>query len=368
MDMISTNACLYSAYHYPFNRKICGLYPLERLIHVLHEAGIRRFYLDLCQIEQRFFVKRILPKIQNLRDIEILTEPCTETKTPFFRIPTNLFTEKSHFKNFNRFFVEQDTIIVPIINDEQFPLRGEADIKRGGDILRSRILDSFDDGPVMRFYHRIVISTSFFLSSLGIHPVPITTANFALSIICALFVLNNEHWSIALAGLILQAISFFDGISIQVARLTHMNTPGIRSLNLACDHVATMCFLGAATYLYIQYFDGFLALLFPLLLLAGLVNYIIVNAMYLKHCKAIIFIRRHQKDFLNSLPLSKSMSSIARSICILSRREFYIALFFLISITGQIHYAVPVMSIGLMIGTLFLTAMTIRYHAAPGTV
>ena len=366
--MISKTACLYSAYHYPFNRKICGLYPLERLIHVLHEAGIRRFYLDLCHIEQRFFNKHILSKVQKLHDIELITETCTQTSVSFYRIPTNLFIQKHHFDHYARFFVEEDNAIIPVINDEQFPLRRERDIQKGAKLLQAKIVGKTSTSPVMRIYYNMAFKISVALGSLGIHPSIITGANFLLSVICALFVLNNEHWSIALAGFLLQAISLFDGISIQVARLTYRDTIAIRSLNLICDHVATLCFLGAATYLYLQYFTGFFAILFPVLLVTGLINYIILNAMYLKHCKAVIFIRRYQKEFLKNLPLSSPVSSLARSICFLSRREFYIAILFLISITGRIHYVIPVMSVGLLIGTAFLMMVTIRYHSVPEAV
>lgn len=363
--MNSTTACLYSAYHYPFNRKICGLYPLERLIRVLHETGIRRIYLDLCHIEQRFFDKRIRPRLIDLNDIEFINEPCTETAASFYRIPTNMFMLKQYFDRWDQFFVEQESVIVPIVNDEQFPLKKGKDLKRASILIRKTLMPSTHEGQAVIKYRRVLAAVSSRLSTMGVSPAFFTITNFFLTIASVLFILNDEHWSISLAGMMLLAISLFDGISIQIARLAYKDTPGLRNLVLLCDHLATLVFLAAATYLYVKYFEGILAIVFPALLIAGLINYIIVNAMYLRHCRALRFIRRYRQDFLDNLPVSKTMSSLARTLSFLTRKEFYITLLVVISITGELHYAVPVAAIGLVTGTLFLLTIIARYSTSP---
>ena len=38
--------------NYNYNKKICGLYPLERNILILYNAGIKGIYLDLSDHEK----------------------------------------------------------------------------------------------------------------------------------------------------------------------------------------------------------------------------------------------------------------------------------------------------------------------------
>ena len=49
-------AMIYSGEHpYPFDKRICGLFPLERNIRILHKSGINKICLKLSEEEKSFY-------------------------------------------------------------------------------------------------------------------------------------------------------------------------------------------------------------------------------------------------------------------------------------------------------------------------
>ena len=74
---------------YPYDKKICGLYPLERIICVLASAGFSEIYLRLSDREYDFYRKKIKHHLRRIRDSRIV-EMQGESPPGSLILPSNL--------------------------------------------------------------------------------------------------------------------------------------------------------------------------------------------------------------------------------------------------------------------------------------
>ncbi len=358
---ISTTACLHSQESYPQSNKICGLYPLERLVKALYAAGIRTFFFDLCRDEADFFQNKILKRIDKLENIEIILDNCTKTTTPFFRIPTNLFTQQHYFNDFDTYFVDQNNIIVPVIKDDQYTIKTREDIKKSNKLLKQWILDNTGGWFARNINKRVSLPMSTVIASTRINPNILTVFNFLLAILSALLVFKNEYWSIAAGGLLIQFVSIFDGVDGEVAKFTFSVSKFGGWLDTICDYTATLMFLIASSYLFYLHFQGITALFFLGILALGVLNYYIIVKMYLKRFETTGSLRGYETEFLRKLPEDDKLVNFILSLHIISKREFYILIFCLVCLTGKIYYIIPIIASLLFIATLLLLAINFKY-------
>ena len=70
--MIPDIALIKSENKYKYNKRICGLYPLERNILLLLQIGIKKIYLDLSTEERSFYEKKIIKHLKQFKNMIIL--------------------------------------------------------------------------------------------------------------------------------------------------------------------------------------------------------------------------------------------------------------------------------------------------------
>lgn len=346
---------------YPMNRSICGLYPLERLILVLYNSGFRTFHIDLSSIEETFFNLKIRKRVSLLDNIEIRINATVPGKEDVLDIPANLFFREKTIDTESKNFTRKKNVISPVLNNSQFLIKTPEDIEKAEKALQSWIIDNTQGWVAKKINKRISLPMSRVLSKTGIHPNFLTVLNLLFAVISTFLLLNNEYWSIAAGGLLLQFVSIFDGVDGEVAKFTFKSSTFGGWLDTMCDYSGTLMFLSACIYLYYRSFSGFLAWIFPIMFITGVVLFVVVIRMYLKRYTTTGSFYGYETVFLRSLPEKDRLVALILKLSLLAKRQFYVLLICIICLLNMVDFIIPVISIGLLAGTLMLMVINIRY-------
>ncbi|MFC1669708.1 CDP-alcohol phosphatidyltransferase family protein [Spirochaetota bacterium] len=361
--MIPRSVKIFSSEDFPFKKKICGLYPLERLIHVLYSTGIKKIYLTINREELQFFHDKILVHLKRLKGLEYFYDPSTMDSSPMIKIPSSLFTQQQYFEKFEKYFKKEDKYFVPEINNEQFTIENKSHIKKARYILKRKILNNTPGFFARNINKRMSLPISAHLSATRIPPNAVTSFNLLCGIACAVLIFLNSYLTIALAGIIFQVISIFDGVDGEIARLTFRRTKSGAIFDTVTDLSSLVIFLIACTYLFLNRYDGLIPILIFIFMITGLGITIFAQWLFLKNYDEPVSIRTYWIEFLEKLPKEDKLVTFTLSVKYLVKKELYSLLFMVACLAGIAHLIIPFASLFVVVSSFLLLTLNFRYLA-----
>ncbi|MFC1669942.1 CDP-alcohol phosphatidyltransferase family protein [Spirochaetota bacterium] len=359
--MIPKNAKIISKDNYPFDKRICGLYPLERLINVLYKIGVRTIYFELSDEEKLFVTGKVLKKLKRLKDLKIIYEKGKEGKLKCFKLYTNLFSQHQLFDDLNSYFRKKDNFLIPKTDDKQFYIKDNKDIKIARHILKRRILDSTPGFFAREVNKRVSLPISSILSSTGIHPNAVTLFNMLLGVLCAFLVYLNTYTTIALGGILFQIISVVDGVDGEVAVLTFKTSSFGALLDTISDLFSLGIFLVACSFVFFDHFQGISTYIVIGILVIGVILTVLAEWMFLRKYDGPVSLRTYWTEFLEKLPKDDKLVAFSLSIKYFVKKEFYSFLFLFACVSGIAHWIIPGAATFVAISSFLLLTLNFRF-------
>ncbi len=354
-------AYIYSLREYNFTKKVCGLYILERLIYTLQKAGITEIYIMLNNKEQKFYDRAVLPHIKKRK---ITVTQCVAGDVPdtgSLYVPSNLFTQPHYFEKFDDYFKQNKGLFEPVLDDRQFLINSEKDIKKAESLVVQYIIDTTGGYIAKNINKRISIPISLQIAKTRVHPNILTIVNMIVGFLSAYFVLQGTYWHVVLGGLLFQLASVFDGVDGEVAKFTFKVSKIGGWLDTIGDNGTLLLFLIAVSVLYFQNTSALAAGVIIILLFIGLFWFIGMIVWYLRKFSESGSLVAYDKEFLQKLPKDDSLVQFALRMKYFTKKEFFALFFFAISFTGAIHFLIPIIAVTVCCGAIILTIINKKY-------
>ncbi len=346
-----------------YNRKVCGLYPLERLIIVLARGGVREIFLDLSPEELEFYRARISRTVS--KEAAISEGAPKKLAKAHLLLTSNLFIQAHHMsdKEFAVRFKGKQRAVSPVSNEALFTLEREDDLRKAAGALRRQILATTAGYIARNINKRVSLPISLRLAQTRIHPNYLTVFNMLVGFSSGFFILIDQYWAILLGGFLFQAASVFDGVDGEVAKLTLKVSKIGGWLDTASDNGTLLIFLSATSYLYFAHTSGIAALAVIGLLFAGLGVMLAVMVRYLRAYTSSGSLVTYDKEFIQKLPAGDPVVAFVQRMKYITKKEFFSIAFFAISITGKIHFLVPIIATVLVLSALLLVYLDRKYDS-----
>ncbi|MCP4131525.1 MAG: CDP-alcohol phosphatidyltransferase family protein [bacterium] len=360
---------------YPYNKKLCGLYPLERNIMILARKGVKKIYLHLSEEETLFFQKKIKKHLKNINETELIEDASiTELSGNYLSIPSNLFMQAHHIDEFENYFKASK----PVINDKQFQLNTDADIKRASGLVSGYIIANTGGFLAQKINKRISIPISSVLAKTRVHPNYLTVFNMLIGIMSSVFVCMAarahlsaessflmEYSFMALGGLFFQLASILDGVDGEVAKFTFKVSRIGGILDTVSDNLTLIMFLVSASYIHHvymgDYLDGCFSLISILVMTIGVIILFILMISYIsKHSDTGSFVA-YDKDFMQKLPESDFLVSFIHKMKYGIKKEFFSIAFFLFGLAGMMYIVIPVVAFVVFFASIIASIVHFRY-------
>ena len=341
--------------------KVCGLYPLERLLISLARSGITRIYLNLSPEELAFYrarVKKTVAKIASVAE-----EAPSAVPDHAISLPSNLFVQPHYFApaEFGSRFRLKKKTYVPIVSESLFPIESDEDIRKAAKALRRQILEGTSGYIARNINKRVSLPISMALSTTRVHPNYLTVFNMIIGFSSAFLILQDRYWCVALGGFMFQMASVFDGVDGEVAKLTLKVSKLGGWLDTISDNGTLLLFLTASSWLYFAHTGGFVALAVIGVLFCALAAMLAVMVSYLRRYTSSGSLVTYDKEFIQKLPESDPVVRFVRSVKYITKKEFFSIAFFAISLTGKIHLLVPIIAVVLVVSASCLIYLDAKY-------
>lgn len=346
---------------FPFSRKICGLYPLERNILILSRAGVRKIYLDLSEEERSFYERRIKKFLKRVRESEIIEGLREELTTEYLLVPSNIFMQGHYIVSGHLYYRREGLSLAPIFRDDQFLLREKGDFKRGEDLAKGYIIENTGGYIAKKINKRISIPISLMLSKTRVHPNYLTVFNMIIGFFSAFFLFKNTYGYIVLGGFLFQLASIFDGVDGEVAKFTFKVSKLGGWLDTISDNGTLLLFLIAISYLFFINFAGYPAIVTIAIMFLGLIVVLMAMIRYLRKYSDSGSLVAYDREFLQKLPKGDPLVAFVHRMKYMTKKEFFALLLFLICLTGWIHLIIPVMAVVLVLAASILQILNWRY-------
>lgn len=337
---------------YLLNKKILGLYPLERNIKLFWHFGISEFYLNINPNEKSFFEKKIKKRLSHLKNLKIyFSKP--KNNEDLFIIHSNDFLDYAFLNQKDKYFQKKETNYIPIYNNELFPLCDLKSFKLAGKTGRERIRMSAGGIIARNVNKRISLPISRMLAFFRISPNVITFINLIIGWSAAYFFTRNNYLSIAIAGTLFQFASIFDGCDGEVAKMTMKFSKYGGIFDTFNDYSTLVINSVAVSYLLVlkkgaSAYIVFTLLIIPMLLIIlSLLLYVIRNSK----SRSLAAIEKELLVFL--APYSFTVRFISKA-CYVTKKEFYSYLTMFMAWANIVHYLTFIYALILNVGLLLL--------------
>lgn len=365
---MTQKAYIYSLQEYDTTKKVCGLYILERLIYTLQKAGIKYIYIMLNEREQKFYDHNILPHIKKRKINVQQCLPCTVPEKGSLYVPSNLFVQPHYFENFNEYFKQKKGLFEPVVNDRQFIISTNDDIKKAELLVVKYIIDNTGGYIAKNINKRISIPISLQLAKTRVHPNILTIINMIVGFLSAYYVLQGTYWQVVLGGLLFQLASVFDGVDGEVAKFTFKVSKIGGWLDTIGDNGTLLLFLIAVSVLYFKNTSTVAASIIVTMLFVGLFWFIGMIVWYLRKFSESGSLVAYDREFLQKLPQDDILVKFALSMKYFTKKEFFALFFFCISFTGKIYILIPIITCTVCCGAIILTIINKKYFRIVDTL
>lgn len=338
--------------------KMFGQSLIERNIRLLYHAGFRNIYLNFNPTDAELFENKIKRKLSSLKGLSLSFSGKNPQK-PFLQITTNQFLNLIAFSDESNFINRNQTIT---LNPELYYEINDRKTLKIAENFKSKHIKRQSGGIVAQTINkRISVPLSRLLARAGIHPNAITLVNFALGLFGVYLLLDTSYSANIAAGLIIQAVSVFDGCDGEVARMRIRFSKFGGILDTVCDHILAVLFIAAATRrVYMAFNIEVFVIIFSLIAL-GVIAIIGWNTAYLIKYSSSYSFSGFSKEFLT--PLSKT-SFLAKLISILQycvRKEVYsLSIMFFCFFNAIVYYTMMFAVFGI-VGFFLVNILCLKY-------
>ncbi len=361
--MIPEQAVIISPHSNPlFNKKVCGLYPLERIIVTFSRNGVKEIYLDLNDRELEFYQKKIKPAIIKKLDASVHETLPEKTPGAYLEVQSNLFVQMHYLTDFNSYFTGTKYSYHAAARDDVFAIETLEDLKKAKKLLRETIVVNTSGFIARTMNKRISLPISTALSRTRIHPNYLTIFNMIIGILSAVFILFDSYWYTVLGGLFFQLASVFDGVDGEVAKYTLKVSKIGGWLDTISDNGTLLMFLSATSYLYFIHNTGTMPLAVIGLLFLGLAVMLLVMVSFLRKYTSSGSLVTYDKEFIQKLPENDPVVFLVQKLKYITKKEFFSIVFFLVSLTGMIYLLIPIIAVVLDVSALLLLYLSIKYN------
>ncbi|MGL4368824.1 MAG: CDP-alcohol phosphatidyltransferase family protein [Spirochaetota bacterium] len=343
-----------------FDRKICGLYPIERNIRIFYQAGVSKIILFLSGPELAFYEARVAPKVASLKDLEIAVNPKKAPSGKRFDISANTFLQYHQVLRFEKDMKQQDgawstggkSFIV---------LKSEKDFVRAEKAAIEHIRRSAGGVIAQNINKRISLPISRILVRTGIHPNVLTFFNMMLMLCGAALLFVDSYWTLFASGLIFQLVSIFDGCDGEVAKLTLRFSKFGSWFDTFCDYLALFLYLAGFTVLFARHSPLWLSILCGVFALGGALV-MVASILYYLHTYSVSgsFVA-YGRDFTDKLPKSDPVIRFIRVGQYFTRKECYSWIVFFFGLFGILNYILILGAVICFVGAVLLIIINVRY-------
>lgn len=361
--MLPDTAVLQSPQKGSLDKKICGLYALERNIILLYRAGIKKIYLDLNESETAFYRNTIKKHLKRIA-LAVKEEPLPSSNSmQAIFLSANCFLQAHHLSQADIHFTRKKNAWQIKYGGEIFEITSPSDALRAEEILVHTIRSNTPGFIARNINKAISLPISRVLSRTRIHPNILTVINMIVGFSSAFFLSMNTYLSIVIGGLCFQLASVFDGVDGEVAKLTLKVSKLGGWLDTVSDNGTLILFFSASSYLF---FINSATVLVPLasiaLLFAGLFTMLAAMVSFLRKHTTSGSLVTYDKEFLQKLPDTDRLVSFIHKSKYYTKKEFFSLAFFAICLTGKIHYIIPAGAVILSAGAIMLLVLNHRYR------
>ena len=344
-----------------WNKKVCGLFPLERNIRLLWHAGVTDIFLSLSEEEQALYQKKIEKKVLTLRGLEIKNGTVPASASDYLEIPSNYFIQYKNFSSPDTSFTHTKKKYFPKKSDDQFPLCSDADIFRAEKNAGNHIRLSAGGFIARNINKRISLPISFKLAALGVHPNAITVSNMVIGVASAALLFCDTYITTFIGGFLFQFASVYDGCDGEVAKLTCKFSAFGGKLDTINDYMTLILFAIGVSYLLGRHYSGPFVISTIAVFFIGIGIIISSFVYYLKHYTQSKSFVAYQREFFNNLPRTDYIVLLLDKTNYVLRKEFYSWTLFFAAVAGVLPLSIPIYAFIAFVGAICILTINIRY-------
>jgi phosphatidylglycerophosphate synthase len=344
-----------------FSKKIGGIFPLERIIRLLWQFGIREIVLDLDKKERIFYDSVIFHRISSLKNIKITAASTSTLKKDYILFESTHFFQYHKLLWFDKEFVKKGKSWIPRNNTDSFVMKNSADIKKGEKTAVEHIRSSTAGFVAKNINKRFSIPMSLVFARLGIHPNVLTALSFGIMLFGGSLLWNGGYWNLLIGAFIFQFISIFDGCDGEVAKLTCKFSRLGALLDTFNDYFALFYYVFGISYVFYKSVSFTFFISSFILCIAGLLIMIAGIVAYLARFSLSKSFIAYSRDFMAKLPMSDPVVFVANNLQYFTRKEFYSWIVFLAAIPGFLYLMIPYVSVVTFIGSVCVVILDFKY-------
>lgn len=332
-----------------YDKKVMGLYPIERNIKLFWHYGVSNFVLDFSTEEDSFFRKKLLKKLSKLKNINITFNSSNiNIDESVLVVNSNDYIEYSLLAEFNKNFTLTNGHYVPQYKNI-LKLHNLSSFKEAVKLGTEKIRKSSGGYISQNINKRISIPISLFLVKFRISPNLITFINLIVGWSAAYFIFTNNHINIAIGGFLFQFASIFDGCDGEVAKMSFKFSKFGGIFDTFNDYSTLLLTAISMFYIYVTRYgnDGIYYLLPAFVFFALMIITLIIFIFPRSESRSFASFER---DFLHVLkPVSKSASIISKAVYV-TKKEFYSYLVMIFAFFNIVELLFPLYTVILGIG------------------
>ena len=358
--MIPKTAIIRSGSKKLYDRKICGLYPIERSIRILYQAGVSRFVLLLNDDEADFYMDTVSRRLASFKDAVIELNPKKIPAGASFDIHSDLFMLYPQAVNFEKNFVKKGKSWVAPAKGF-ISLRTDKDFADAEKIALDHVRKSAGGIIARNINKRISLPISRILARTGVSPNVLTFINMVIMLAGVALIFKDTYWSLFASGVIIQLVSIFDGCDGEVAKLTIRFSKFGAWFDTFSDYLALFLYLAGFAYIFALHAPLYVAVGAGVLAIGGAVVMVVSVLYYLHYYSISGSFVAYARDFTDKLPLSDPLIRFIRVGQYFVRKECYSWIVFFLGIFGLLRYIILLGSVITVVGAILVVMINRKY-------
>lgn len=344
-----------------FDKKIGGLYLLERNLRLLWHSGVSSVYLDLDDAEKDFYEKKISKRVKNLDGMTISFHSGKAIKKEHLLIDSSQFLQYYNLLHFTAYFKKKGLSLAAVSNNEIFVIKNVPQIKKAEKIAMEHIRLSAGGFFARNINKRISLPISLFLSRMNIHPNVLTFFNFLIMLFGGSLLWTGGYISQIISGAIFQIVSIFDGCDGEVAKLNCRFSRIGSIFDTVNDYTCLLFYFSGISYVYYKTVGSGSLIIIAAIGFAGILIMMGAIIAYLVRFSYTGSFVAYNREFLDKLPKSDPIVVFIDYLQYTTRKEFYSWIAFLIAIPGFLYLMVPYVAIVTSVGGVLLLILDFKY-------
>jgi len=355
---------------YSYDKKLGGLYLLERNIKALLKAGISMIYLDLNDEEKAFYGNKISRHIRSAGKVAMLENTRLSTKKIILTVPSNLFFQVHYLNTVEIYFQQRKNQLTPLIKTDQFLIFNLDDIRKAEQLLSQFIISNTGGFIAQKINKKISIPISLRAAGIRIHPGYLSVLNIFIGLMSSAFMMlaadrssesSYRYFMMAMAGIFFQISSVFDGVIDEVSKFTFNFSKTGDWIDTIGNKLTLLFFLISSLYLNYSYLGGAVSLASIIVIFVSLAVFLAIIVRYVREYNETGLLTAFDKHFIQLLPDKDFISRITKTMKYINKRESFSLAFCLIAMAGMAEIIIPLASFVLLISAVVSVILYWKY-------